>query len=112
MALGSGDELRIELPMERPRAKAAAAAANGGGYLVGEEVPAAYDVLRPWSTVTAAGVQILEGLRPGGAAVLNGDDPRLVARGRDERRHVHRIGGHPQLRIVAVCQAPEAASKG
>ena len=37
-------------------------AAQGGGYLVGQEVPAAYDVLRPWSTVTQAGVQILDGL--------------------------------------------------
>lgn len=37
-------------------------AASGGGYLVGEDVPASYDALRPWSVVVRAGVQLMEGL--------------------------------------------------
>lgn len=37
-------------------------AASGGGYLVETDVPAAFDVLRPFSTVARAGVQILDGL--------------------------------------------------
>lgn len=44
------------------RANDLSVGAQGGGYLVGEEVPAAFDALRPWSTVTQAGVQIFEGL--------------------------------------------------
>lgn len=50
------------------RANDLSVGAQGGGYLVGEEVPAAFDALRPWSTVARAGVQIFEGLT--GNAVL------------------------------------------
>lgn len=54
--------LRWSWLRDQTRANDLSVAAQGGAYLVGEDVPAAYDALRPWSTVVKAGVQIMEGL--------------------------------------------------
>jgi UDP-N-acetylmuramoyl-tripeptide--D-alanyl-D-alanine ligase len=58
--------------------------------------------------IAEAKAEILEGLRPGGTAVLNGDDPRVRAIGERHRARVVWFGRDPRFDVSAGNERAEA----
>jgi len=73
----------LELGMSAPgELRALSRIAQPDVAVITKVAPVHLEFFASVDAIADAKAEILEGLRPGGAAVLNGDDPRLVARGR------------------------------
>jgi UDP-N-acetylmuramoyl-tripeptide--D-alanyl-D-alanine ligase len=73
----------LELGMSAPgELRALSAIARPDVAVITKIAPVHLEFFPSLDAIADAKAEILEGLRPGGTAVLNGDDPLLVARGR------------------------------
>jgi UDP-N-acetylmuramoyl-tripeptide--D-alanyl-D-alanine ligase len=107
----------LELGMSAPgEIRALSALAEPDVATITRIAPVHLEFFPSVDAIALAKAEILEGLRPGGTAVLNGDDPRVRTIGEGFRGRVVWFGRDRRFEVWAenerVAQGPELSSRG